>query len=304
MTKIREILDSQPTSTEKPLDGHTKSVEPFGKEFRKAMQPIVGLQRLLNAFRAPIMQVPRFDFAVSRIFESHRQLANIFRRHDFGSLAAITQKLAKLQRHNEVLDQSGWLPHYSTPFELLDECGNDPVALDRQLLQFYEKSWPEVRQEIEARLAAYELDDEAIATFREALDAHEYGLYRCVCRVLLAEVERIARIELHDDKIKSISSQPQLRKLAGTLRISSTEPRGLRGLNLLRRLQSHLYDTVRHQTDLNRFKRDPVPNRHAALHGLVVYSSNQNSLNAIFMTDYIFQVVSALKKTANVQAAS
>ena len=42
-------------------------------------------------------------------------------------------------------------------------------------------------------------------------------------------------------------------------------------------------------------KKNPVPNRHAAIHGLVVYSSQQNSLNMIFLTDYIFQVINHSK---------
>jgi hypothetical protein len=31
---------------------------------------------------------------------------------------------------------------------------------------------------------------------------------------------------------------------------------------------------------------DPVPNRHAALHGLVVYSTRQASMNALIMAEY------------------
>ena len=41
---------------------------------------------------------------------------------------------------------------------------------------------------------------------------------------------------------------------------------------------------------------DAVPNRHAAVHGLVVYRSFKNSLNTLFMTDYVFQIVNAVKK--------
>ena len=143
------------------------------------------------------------------------------RNANFGPFSEFSNNLAKLQRHNAVLDKSGWLPHHSTPFELVDACNGDSEALRRRLRQFYEERWPEIRQEIETRLVAYELDDEAKATFREALDAHESGLYRCVCRLLPPELERIARIELHDGKTTKISSQPILRKLAGTVRISS-----------------------------------------------------------------------------------
>ncbi|MCY4138623.1 MAG: hypothetical protein OXF56_10200 [Rhodobacteraceae bacterium] len=47
-----------------------------------------------------------------------------------------------------------------------------------------------------------------------------------------------------------------------------------------------------------------MPNRHAAVHGLVVYSSMQNSLNAIFMADYIFQPIGVLKRMASGQTAN
>ena len=61
---------------------------------------------------------------------------------------------------------------------------------------------------------------------------------------------------------------------------------------------------VRPDTERKCFEQDPIPNRHAALHGLVIYSSMQNSLNSIFMTEFIFQVISALKRTARMQATS
>jgi hypothetical protein len=44
-----------------------------------------------------------------------------------------------------------------------------------------------------------------------------------------------------------------------------------------------------------KLESDPVPNRHAAIHGMIVYNSVWHSLNVIFMTDYAFQVVSAIK---------
>lgn len=303
MTKIREILDTQSTNSPEPSEDHTESVADFGEEFRSALQPIIRFQGLISAFQKPIVQLPQFDIAVSRVFDSHRRLATNLRNTNLGPVAEFSRILEKLQRHNDVLDKSGWLPHHSTPFGVVDDCDTDSEALRRRLLHFYEERWSEVRQEIELRLAGYELDDEAKATFGEALDAHESRLYRCVCRVLPPEIERVARIELHDQKGRKKSSQPELGKVARTLPVSSIKPRGFRGLNLLGRLENHLYKKVRPDKDLYRFEQDPVPNRHAALHGLVVYSSPQNSLNSIFMTEYIFQVISALKKTARLPDA-
>jgi hypothetical protein len=39
-------------------------------------------------------------------------------------------------------------------------------------------------------------------------------------------------------------------------------------------------------------------NRHAALHGIVPYSSFKSSLNAIFLINYVFQIVTAFKLRA------
>ena len=62
------------------------------------------------------------------------------------------------------------------------------------------------------------------------------------------------------------------------------------GLELFGVLINHLYEQV---NDINRqqFINLPIPNRHAAIHGLIVYSSMKNSFNTIIMADYIFQIV-------------
>jgi hypothetical protein len=43
---------------------------------------------------------------------------------------------------------------------------------------------------------------------------------------------------------------------------------------------------------------DPVPNRHAAIHGLVSYTSLKSSLNAILVADYLLQALSTIKRLA------
>ena len=49
------------------------------------------------------------------------------------------------------------------------------------------------------------VDDEAKTTFGEALNAHEAGFYRSVCRVLMPEIERVSRVELHGDRLERIT---------------------------------------------------------------------------------------------------
>ena len=74
------------------------------------------------------------------------------------------------------------------------------------------------------------------------------------------------------------------------------EPGGFLGLNLYGRLEENVYRNVRDEEVRQRLDQDPIPNRHAALHGYVVYSTMQNSLNVIFLGDYIFELVSVLKE--------
>ena len=54
------------------------------------------------------------------------------------------------------------------------------------------------------------------------------------------------------------------------------------------------------EANVERAKHSPIPTRHAVAHGLVTYSSRQSSLNAIFIADYVFAVVSrALRRPPN-----
>ena len=185
----------------------------------------------------------------------------------------------------------------------MEECEGDSDAIHRLFTEHYRERWSAVHGDIEVSLAEYDIDDEAKASFGEALNTHQAGFYRSVCRVLMPEIERVSRVELHGDGLDRITSQPLLRKLAGRLPISAVGPGGFLALNLFRRLSEHLYEHVDDEDSRRRFAQDPVPNRHAAVHGLVVYSSMQNSLNADFMADFIFQAISLLKGLAPAQAA-
>jgi hypothetical protein len=50
-----------------------------------------------------------------------------------------------------------------------------------------------------------------------------------------------------------------------------------------------------YEKNRSQLQLDPVPNRHTAIHGIVVYSSFWNSLNVIVMTDFAFQLMAAIK---------
>ncbi len=222
-------------------------------------------------------------------------------------LLEVGSELKKWNVSSDVLGKAGWLPHYTTPFEDITEWGKDEEAIRRRLLDYYKDNWQNIRLEIEARLLNYKIDEEAKATFREALDAHEAGLYRCVCRLLFPEIERVFRVELFNNEMGHLSYEKLVKKLLEGKYLGDFTPGGIYDLSVFGHLTKAvrkgnasesdelifgLFTKVENEEHRERLKQNPVPNRHAAIHGLVVYSSPQNSLNTIFIADYVFRIFS------------
>ena len=225
----------------------------------------------------------------------------------------VAHEFAKWNISMEVLGSAGFLPHHTTPFQAIAECAGDIEEVRSRLFDYYTDNWQDIRPKIESRLSDYNIDAEAKETFHEALTAHESGLYRCVSRVLFPEVERLFRAELFDNKVGKIGYGKIIKELMANKGIKEFMPGGLYELTMFRHLMKALakqeesesdkriyglYQDVGSEEDRERLQQDPVPNRHAAIHGLVVYSSQQNSLNMIFMADYIFSVISGLRENS------
>ena len=115
----------------------------------------------------------------------------------------------------ENLLKRGWVPNHTTPFGLVAECGDDDAKMRASLLTYYSDNWGEVRARLEARMSSHGVDDEAKATFREALNAHEAGLYRAVSRVLFPEFERVFRAVLFGGRAGQIRYNTFVVKLSG-----------------------------------------------------------------------------------------
>ena len=236
-------------------------------------------------------------------------------------VSKLEQEFSKYDYANAALSKAGWVPHYTTPFEYISAWDSAPEMIHDELLDYYTDKWSKIRLEMESRLWGYNIDPESKATFGEALGAHEAGLYRCVSRVLFPEIERLLRIEMGITDTDYLSPKKMTQRLVNRESALTQEasledfmPNGLYELALFDRITqvlrsegqvtdsmlfSGLYESVKDEESLERVRRDPVPNRHAAMHGLVVYSSRQNSLNMIFVADYVFQVVDSLKRDAS-----
>jgi hypothetical protein len=205
-------------------------------------------------------------------------------------------RIAESFRQSKLLQESGWLPHYSTPLEIVAGSGTS-MELRQRLAEYYKKEWKTVRSEINKTLKNRTVDNDAKTVFRQALIAHGRGLYIAVPRMLFPEIERVMRAEFGLDPLERVTSQEKLKNIAGELGFSETEPGGLLSLSLFEILINHLYVRVE-KRNLEKITSDLIPNRHAAMHGYVTYNSAQSSLNSIFITDYIFQVIQASKENA------
>ena len=189
----------------------------------------------------------------------------------------------------DALNKVGWLPYHSAPFRYVEECGDDPVRLDSCFSDYYLTQWNEVRSDMTSRLADYAIDDEARATFREALSAHEAGHYRCVCRVLFPEIERMIGAG-------RVGSNRMLKEFTGKGSLVDYAFREQFGYVLFGRLVKHAYEQV-HEHNRREFERNPVPNRHAAMHGLVPYSTHKHSMNMLILTDYVFRILPPIEES-------
>ena len=221
-------------------------------------------------------------------------------------LQEVVREQAKLGTAESLLEQ-GWVPNHTTPFDLVAECEDDGARLQTALLAHYTDRWGEVRVRLEKRLDSSAIDDEAKATFREALDAHEAGLYRSVSRVLFPEFERVFREALPlAAGVGSINYKKFMKKLSGTaanLELGDFLIAGIQDMVLFnylteddsRSASSEYVPTLAvgiNKRNVEQARQNPIPTRHAVVHGLVTYSSRQSSLNAIFIADYVFSVMS------------
>jgi hypothetical protein len=115
-------------------------------------------------------------------------------------------------------------------------------------------------------------------------------------RLLFPEIERIARAELLNGRLGGIASLKKVRAAVGQLGLSELAPQdGGPVFSQFGRMAHHLYETASTQERVAELANDPVPNRHAAVHGLVTYRTMQSSLNALIMTEFMYQAIPAVK---------
>lgn len=186
--------------------------------------------------------------------------------------------------------ESGWLPYHALPMDSVfgdSEAGFE--AFCDRLDAYYRDHGMDIVRDVASRVASFDVDDEAKATLREALRAHELGLYRSSCRVLLPEIERVIRKDWLGVKGVRTLTQKDLLALSEHIDLGD--------------LAGEFGDVVRLGGISDAFARFETldspglaPNRHAATHGWAVYDSARDSLNTIICADYVYRVATALRE--------
>lgn len=252
-----------------------------------ATQVSVAVRQMERSLAPALETLNAWSVAAAPILEEFNRLAATVAETIEPFQPAFKEFHERKQTH-DALDDVGWLPHPSVPYRLVEGCGDDLALLDDRIADYYRTRWIEIRDEMTSSLAVYHIDDEARATFREALAAHEAGLFRCVCRLLFPEIERVI------DAGPRVGSSKMLQKLIESGDPGKRELRELFDWVMLERLRTHAYGQV-DEGEQARFERDSVPNRHAALHGLVAYSTHKHSMNMLILTDYVFRILPPIK---------
>lgn len=213
----------------------------------------------------------------------------------------VLEKIEWLRRDEErceAIEATGWMAHPSSPFRLVEENELAGDYLVQAVEDYYREEWDAVAAGMQSRVEACLIDEEAKATFAEALAAHGAGFFRCAPRLLFPELERVARKELHGGAMNKMASQLGLQEAVGSLTPMQMAWSGTAGLRFYRKLTEHMYANLRDEDAVRSIATDPVPNRHATVHGYVSYAAANASFNAMAGTEYLFMAISALKSAS------
>ena len=166
----------------------------------------------------------------------------------------------------QALRERGILPHKSTPWELFDQDKPDDFA--DQVLSYYSTRWDQARTVFLTDINAYKIGEEAREAFIEGIECHTSKLYRPAILTALpaAEIEFRRTFEIAPGRqgASLLELRNAVMDAPAALILSHVAP-----FDLFETLDKHLYEKIRTQEDVGKFAADPIPNRHAAIHGLI-----------------------------------
>lgn len=201
------------------------------------------------------------------------------------------EDIARYNSAKKTLKVKGILPHRSTPWALFDS--SKPNEFPPVVLGYYASEWQVAERVFLEDVDTYQISFEAKSAFVDAVKCHSARLFRSSVLTLLpaaeAEFRRAFGVALGQNGASLDELRMVARKVPAGIILGHFAP-----LDLFKILQEHIYEPVKTSDALERFACDPVPNRHAAIHGLIIYDTELNSLNTLIMADYIFYLIGQL----------
>ena len=198
------------------------------------------------------------------------------------------------EKNRKIFARTSWLPSPSYPVSIFNNCSDNITDLDKLIEAHYRKHWPSFRKDFKAKVEnCKHLDEESKGCFLEALEAHQNSYYRLVPRSLIPEFERIFRLNLLDGNPGKLSDS----KIKATLENDSEFSYivdSYSDFSIIEKFSNYLYENV-NKRNINSYKE--IPNRHAALHGVVPYSTFKNSMNMLILAEYFLRNLSANRET-------
>lgn len=252
---------------------------------------------LLTAIADAIAAVQKFQQPLRELQQSLVEPAlraqEFVRRNSeyFESVKTLVQEIGDDRR----IAEAGWFPHPLMPLaKWRDADLSNPDIADGLVLDYVGAHWSEINDRFLENRAFAVFGFEYKETMRQALQAHEAGLYRCVPRTLFGEIEMASRAALNDRPLTNRinAGLKPVWKLLNQFPVTSL-PLGMRSGVAYILLEEQVYvDNRRSSPDAR------MPNRSDHIHGHDErHATERDSLNMLFLADIMFSILAVLRSS-------
>jgi hypothetical protein len=287
------------------------------KQEGKILQAAAGLRSAVQSMHqlglAAAQLLEKFQSDYTRLTVATEGLAAQIREHQptINRIAQVFSEyfnrwepvFAKHQTNREIL-ALGWLPH---PFqtELHNEIA-ELTDLDEKLSNFYENNLAAFEISLTKNLEKCGCDDILLSRVTYCFRSYRDGQFSQIPCALFPEIERYARENLYtENPFSNITSLRDVRDTISSLPLSYlTAPVLERGFYLFKIFDEHLYKSIKTTEQWKAARKIDIPNRHAALHGLVVYDSAKSSINTFIIFEYAILSIHALASLEDAETAA
>ena len=242
------------------------------------------LQALLRSMRIPV-QSQITDFIAGQ--KRYEELIGSFMR----PVERLTPHFRAI-RQIDMLKDANWIAHPALSVENIVGEETDPEQVGEAMSKFVDENDDLIcrtlqdsfskQQEVETRTFALGL-----------VDTYRNGLFRQVVFSVFPEIERCARETLGLGA--GIRPSKVIKALtAGLDDLPVSRIDWLYVVPALVLLDGYLYESIRSDSDAERFRH--LINRHGSQHGLLIYNTKRDALNALFLLDLVLDGCVAIRE--------